>query len=326
MNKDGVFGSRFSVFAAVLVCLCFVSAPSKSDDTTIIAATPTALLLWLADARGDFDGLSVVVENHQSGVATGKALLAGSAHLATSSDFAFAARALAAPDLRLIATLSSSQTAKLIADGTRVGKTAQDLRGKRIAVTQNSIGQYFLWQYLALNGMEIADVEQTFLRPNGIVAAMSDGTVDAALTWQPFASRIADQLGDRAVFYADQLDQFYYFSLYGRAAWLDANVDRAAEIMSALVGAEAFARENPEHAKRMVAERLDIELEVMNGVWPDHTLRVELPQDIPSVLELAAGWRIDQGLASVATPPNVLDLIDTRPLKTAAPNAVLVIK
>jgi ABC-type nitrate/sulfonate/bicarbonate transport system substrate-binding protein len=322
--------SKALILAVVLLVLfaggTLSYASSEPTTKAKIAATPTALLLWLANSLGYLDDLPVQLINYPSGVQTGKALVDGKVQLATSSEFAYISRALQHPNLRLIATLSSSQSAKLIANRERVGMQPVGLRGKTIAVTKNSIGHFFLWQYLVLHGMSFGDVNLKFLAPDGIVAAMQKGDVDAALTWQPFAARISAALGARAVSFADQLDQFYYFSLYSTEAWLKGNEQLATDILKAALKAETFAHNHPDQAILALANSLKIRPEIMGDIWKEHALRIRLPLDLPSIMELAGEWRIEQSLSEKKSLPNVLTLIDLSPLTRASRSAVQITK
>ena len=296
---------------------------------TLVAATSTALLIWLAHDLGYLDELPIDIVRMPSGIMAGQAVTDGTADLATSSDFAFTARALEGSELRLIATMSSSQTAKLIArlpEPVAGSEELPELQELRYAVTRNSIGHYFLSQYLELNGLEISDVDLSYMSPAEIVKAMNIGAIDAALTWEPHVARIAKTLGSHAVYFDDQLDQFYYFCLYSTKGWIDQNSTVLGDFLKAIKKAEEFANSHADEAMDRLSVRLDIDRAVLADIWHSHTLRLLLPQDIPPVLEQAAEWRMREGLTSQTKIPNVLDFIDTRPLGAVSPESVHMFK
>lgn len=292
------------------------------EQRTVVGATPTAILIWLASDLGYLDRLPVDLVRMRSGIATGQAVIDGKAHLATSSDFAFTARALEHQDLRLLATMSSSQTARLVARASAYKAVRGDMGKLRYAVTRNGIGHYFLSQYLAFLGLNFDDVEVRFMPPADIVEAVLAGTVDAALTWEPHVSRLVTELAGDVIRFEDQMDQFYYFSLYGKKDWIGKNHAVLARFLGALRQAQEFARSKPEESIERVSRVLDIEPDVLAGIWQNHTLQVLMPNDIPLVLEQATEWRIREGLVELDAIPNVLEFIEPTPLRTIAPDSV----
>lgn len=318
----------FPILAAlVLLLLALVIAPAsaQSPQRAKVAASSTAILIWLAKDLGYLDNVPVDVERMASGIATGQAVVDGTAQLATSSDFAFTARVLEHDHLRLLATMSSSQTAKLIARAAAVGEEPVDLKELRYAVTRNAVSHFFLSDYLALHGLEIADVDVVFLPATEIVVAMEEGSVDAALVWEPYVSRIASSLSGEVIYFEDQLDQFYYFCLYGSGDWIENNLQTVAGFLAALKQAEQYAQARPDESTDRLSRFLDIEREVLARIWRSHTLRVLIPQDLPSILEAHTEWRMTEGLVGSEQIPNVLEFLDMRPLQAVWPASVHVL-
>lgn len=312
----------FHFHAAVMIAAIFLSGASPvSAEPVRIGTSKTGMLIWLADANGYLDGLDIVLEEVGSGVVAANRVAEGSLTFGTSSEFAFISKTLTAPTLCIYATISASRTTRLIARGDRIGPAPEDLAGRRIAVTPNGIGQYFLSQYLALSGLDIETVTLVNARPDEIVRLISEGEVDAAMTWEPHVSHIRKALGDLAVDYPDQADQYYYFVLHGRC---DLSEDAAATLpafLNALHRAELFAQDNPDEAKRILANRLSIDFTALEEIWPQHSFAVVLPQDLINAIEAEADWRIENGLAEGPTP-NVLDFVRPGPLNSVAPQAV----
>ncbi|MRG70398.1 hypothetical protein GH722_01335 [Alphaproteobacteria bacterium HT1-32] len=332
MERSKIVNSLLPTTLFIFLLCAFVfadqaDARSRADkDRVIVGATPTAILIWLAKDLGYFDGLPIEIVRMQSGITTGRAVLDGTVDIATSSDFAFTALALERDELRLLATLSSTQTARLIARLPEPASGAEKLRQLRYAVTKNGIGHYFLWQYLALHGLELADVDLTFLPPDEIVDAMRADTINAALTWEPYVARIENAIEPFAVYFRDQLDQFYYFCLYSTKSWIDQNEALAGKFLLAIKRAEKFAQTYPEDSIDRLSRALLIDRSIMTEIWRSHTLRALLPQDIPSILELATEWRMKEKLTNRTAIPNVLNFIDTRPLRAISPDSVHMLK
>lgn len=312
----------FPIRGAILTAAILLSAMcSASAEPVRVGTSKTGMLIWLADAKGYLDGLDIILEEIGSGVVAANRVADGSLTFGTSSEFAFISKTLSDPTLCVYATISASRTTRLISRSDRIGPTPEELAGSRIAVTPNGIGQYFLSQYLALSGLGIESVTLVHARPDEIVRLINDGEVDAAMTWEPHVSQIRKSLGDLAIDYPDQADQYYYFVLHGRCVLSDEAAATLPPFLKALHRAELFAQANPDEAKRILANRLSIDFTAIEEIWPQHSFVVVLPQDLIKAIEAEAEWRIENGLAEGPTP-NVLDFVQPAPLKSVAPQAV----
>ncbi|MDH3659269.1 MAG: ABC transporter substrate-binding protein, partial [Alphaproteobacteria bacterium] len=173
--------STLGLVGLFLGCLLMSHASMALADPIKIGATRTAILFWLAEELGYFDeaGVQIDARLYDSGTQTALDIKKGQIDLATSSEFAFVSNAFERGDLRVLASLSASQTTDFVARGDRGISELTDLAGKRIALTKRGIGQYFLGRQLILNGLELSDVDVVDLPPTAIVDAIAQGKVDA---------------------------------------------------------------------------------------------------------------------------------------------------
>lgn len=65
-----------------------------------------------------------------------------------------------------------------------------DLKGKKIGVARQTITEFYLGRFLALNGMNIRDVTLVDVKPAQFVNAITSGEVDAIIAWQPYVSQM----------------------------------------------------------------------------------------------------------------------------------------
>ncbi|MEQ8395673.1 ABC transporter substrate-binding protein [Thalassobaculum sp.] len=303
---------------------CIVPAPASAETITL-GTSKTGFLIWLADANGYFadENVSVEVVEVGSGVVAADRVHKGEITFGTSSEFAFTSKIMDAPGLCIYGTISASRTTRLIARSDRVGPHPRDLASKRIAVTPNGIGQYFLSQYLALSELAEDQVELVPSKPEEIVTRLASGTVDAGMAWEPHVAAIRKALGPIALDYPDQAEQYYYFVLHGRC---DLSADKAnalRSILRALKRAEQLVEERPDEAKKVIGRRLQLSPETMAEIWPQHSLTLTLTQDLLSVIESQAEWRIAKEL-STGPIPDTLDVVRIDPLHSVAPQAVLI--
>ncbi len=321
-HSNKLLRSAGQVALLSIAMFCIVPAPASADAVTL-GTSKTGLLIWLAEANGYFSDENVRVEVVEvgSGVVAANQVHNGELTFGTSSEFAVTSKVMTEPGICIYGTIATALTTRLIARNDRVGPDARDLAGKRIAVTPNGIGQFFLSQYLVLSGLGSDEVELVPAGPQEIADRVIAGTVDAGMTWEPYVSAMRKGLGPLALDYPDQAEQYYYFVLHGRCDLSAEHLKALDAILRALKRAEEFVRSQPDSAKVAVARKLKISDEALAEIWPQHTLALTLTQDLLKAIESEAEWRIERGL-SQGPIPNTLELVRPEPLRAAAPRAV----
>ncbi|SDP68546.1 sulfonate transport system substrate-binding protein [Rhodoferax sp. OV413] len=76
-------------------------------------------------------------------------------------------------------------------------KSIADLKGKRIAVVKGSSGHNLLLQVLTKAGLSPDAVTLAFLAPSEATLALTQGSVDAVVTWEPYVSFATQKSGAR---------------------------------------------------------------------------------------------------------------------------------
>lgn len=314
-----------------VVCLGFASLAAVSPvraEPVLIGSTPTGHLMWIADEKGYFEAQNVDVRllEFSSGVAASRALAAGEIQLGNSSEFAFVSNLLRNPGLRLIASIARANSANLFARRDRGITHVEDLAGKRIGVTRRGIGEFFLGEILAINGLSANDVTLVNLRAPDIVDEIARGSIDAAMTWEPFVFKSKRELGDKFVLLPEQDNYYYHFVLAGKANWIETHRKEARGVLRALLDAERFAAENPAEAQAIIAKRFRLDPEFVRETWNKYVLEVTILQNLISLMEQETQWLIDNGHVTGASVPDFLSVVDAAPLSSVAPDAVKLIE
>ncbi len=94
-------------------------------------------------------------------------------------------------DTRVVGTAAIGPKALALVASRKSGiRTLADLKGKRIAVTKGSYAHHLLYLLLQEAKLNTNDINLIHLAPADLVNAFNHGDVDAAVTWEPFLSRI----------------------------------------------------------------------------------------------------------------------------------------
>ena len=73
-------------------------------------------------------------------------------------------------------------------------KTAEDLKGKKVAYSSGTSSEDILNNTLTKAGMTMSDIQAVDMDASGIVTAMISGGVDACATWSPNSLKIMEEI------------------------------------------------------------------------------------------------------------------------------------
>jgi ABC-type nitrate/sulfonate/bicarbonate transport system substrate-binding protein len=300
----------------------FSGPPEKIRLGTIPAEY--SALIWLAQDLGYFRGrgLDVVIKQYESGFAAVMDLLADKLDIATCGEFVLVAQSFQRQDFRVLANIDRYDVNRVVARKDRDISQLPDLRGKRIGVLKGSQGEFCLAGLLILNSIPFEAVKIVDLSPSQQMAAIEPGEIDAAVTWEPFISKIKKKLGSNAVILPAQSGQDLYWLLACKQEIMTAQPALVQRLLSALLEAEEFVARNEAEAKVIVARRLSLDMPYLESIWMNNQFKVTLPQALLLTIEDQAKWMMSAGLTKKSEIPNFLDLISLEALKNLKPEAV----
>ncbi|GLS44190.1 aliphatic sulfonate ABC transporter substrate-binding protein [Methylobacterium brachythecii] len=159
-----------------------------------------------------------------------------------------------------VAQEAASPTAQaIVVSGDSPVKSIADLKGRKVAVTKGAGSHYLLLAALAGEGLPFKSITPAYLTPADGRSALSGGSVDAWVAWDPFLSAAQVQSGARVLKDGTGLSLYkrYYLAgddyakahpevlaiLFGKLRetgdWVKAHPDEAATRLSALWKIEA---------------------------------------------------------------------------------------
>lgn len=287
---------------------------------------------FVADADGLWSrhGLDVTTSHFTSGRLTAEAVLAGKADFATTTDSVVALAALQGHKPVVFAEFANSSTQMLVAARKDKGvlKPA-DLRGKRIGTFFGSAGHFYLNQYLKLHGLTPKDVSIVNLRPQEMVTALAQGSIDA-FNWDWWAAEAAakqEGKGNVHVLSTEGVEKVYtsHFLLITNEKTAKEKPAALQAAVRALIDAEQVFKKDFNRAVTVLADRTKGTVESSrNGLERNHT-EVQLTPRLIDDLVANGEWAINEKIAQA--PSGDLrklyaSLIDTSALKAVAPSRV----
>jgi sulfonate transport system substrate-binding protein len=104
----------------------------------------------------------------------------------------------------VLATKTPQVNQGVIVKGDSAISDVAGLKGKKVAVAKGSSANWILLKALQDNGLTVSDVDVAYLQPTDAQQAFTNGSVDAWVVWDPFAS-LAESQGGRLIISGDQL-------------------------------------------------------------------------------------------------------------------------
>ena len=321
--------------AAIIVCLLACSRTDQksaghAEKVTIAYANPPyTVLIDIAQAQGYFrqDGLEVVPQLYSYGKPTLEALLAGKADFATIGETPFMFAVMKGEKISVIATIQTSNKNNAVIARKDSGiRVPRDLKGRRIAVTSGTIGEFFMDAFLGVNGISRKDVKIVTLSPAGMQDALTSGEIDAASTWNPDLVLMQRKLGDKGVTFYNEDIYTQNFEIVASQEYIRNHPEAVKKMLRALLRAEEFVGKSPAEAQKIVADSRQMESGLLGDMWQVNKFNVTLNQELVLALEDESRWAIKAGLTKETKIPNYLDYIYLDGLASVKPEAVSILR
>jgi NitT/TauT family transport system substrate-binding protein len=310
-----------------LLALAPATPPGRPEDVVIGGpVSDAATLVFTAEDRGYFaaNGLNVTLAEYPTGMAAIGAVREGMIDIAGSSEYPVVVNAFGQRDVSIIGSFSRSYNEYLVVRADRI-RNVSDLRGKRIALPRHTTPEFYLGRFLEIHGMSAGDVSLVDAVPAEAVAAMENGSVDAAVAWEPFVSRLGSARNGTIGKWSVQSGQAQYSVLTARNDWIRDHPDPVRRVLVSLDQAEEHILLHPGDAKSVLKGRYGYDDSYMEAIWPDHQLTLSLDQSLVTAMEDEARWMIANNMTDAKTVPDFRAFIDKASLESVKPGSVNII-
>jgi ABC-type nitrate/sulfonate/bicarbonate transport system substrate-binding protein len=317
------------ILTAMFFSACTRPGGPEKIDKLRIGVFPDSIsaLVYIAQEQGFFKrhGLDVSLEKFQTGAFAVNGLISDKVDVATASGFVLALQGFKSPDLRVVAAISSTDIVELVARRDRGIAKPEDLRGKLIGVTKNTIAEFFLNTFLSFNGILRGEVRTVDFKPSDFVKALTEGKIDAAVCFPPWDTAKRD-LGQNGVSWPIQGGQDYYLLLIIRDELIKTRPRAVEGVLRGALDAEDFLRKHESEAQAIIERTVGLDRASVASTWAKTHFRVGLDQALLTLMEDEARWAIRNKLVDAQKVPNYLNLLYLEGLEKIRPDAVSVIR
>lgn len=318
---------RAIAFAMGVVLLGLGAAQSQAAEKVSLAYTQTlySAQVIIAREKGLFTkyGIDLDPKLFTTGKLTLDAVLANGADFATTAETPMTAAVMTKQPIAIIARLAKATPTTLVRTDAHINSIA-DLRGKKLGITAGTGSEVYTFTMLAKAGLKPSDVQYVNLRPEDMPGALLNHSVDAINTWQPNISNAEKLLGDKAKVLPTAGIYNETWNLVTTKEYATAKPKVATAMLKALIEAEHFIHSHPMQAMDILSRVVGIDRNVVKASWANFEFKVAIDPAIVEILEAHSRWRLATGNApsGVTTIPDFKKVIDSAPLKAAAPRRV----
>jgi ABC-type nitrate/sulfonate/bicarbonate transport system substrate-binding protein len=164
------------------------------------------------------------------------------------------------------------------------------------------------------------------MKPDEMSEAIHTGKVDAVSTWNPTLKQVLKESGNNGIAFYGESFYTEFFCLASGQDYVLKHPEAVRKALRALIRAEAFVKQQPEEARRLVADFIQMDKAALDEIWDIFTFRVTLDQALLVDLEDQTRWVIKNGLTARKDMPDYLDFIYVDGLRSVKPDAVRIIR
>jgi NitT/TauT family transport system substrate-binding protein len=239
-------------------------------------------------------------------------LMRGEVDAATNAETQLLRQSLEDPSLRIVFTEAESFY-RIVARRSAGIASAEDLRGKRVAVAPNTSAHYYLVKSLAAAGVEEDTVTAVPVAPiTRMSALLRNREVDAVAIWEPESENSAAALGPDAVVFQDRGLYRELFNLQTSTRVLNDPAKRRelVEFLRSLIAASAGLRDRPRDFWPLLSSRLNYTEAVIQKSWPQLRYAGSMAGDLLDVLVDEERWVAKERLRAPRTREQLGTLVD----------------
>jgi NitT/TauT family transport system substrate-binding protein len=319
------------VVIALTITGCQSQKPADPPEKITIAYSTSfsAILVHIAFTKGYFgeEGLDATPQRHAFGKEALQAVLDGKADLATVADTPIMFAIMNGKKITILAVIQTTNKNEAIVARRDQGiAKPSDLQGKKIGLTLGTTGDFFADSFLLAYGIDRKHVKIIDLKPDEMAAALGMGKVDAVSAWNPTETQLKKKLGSKGIVFLGESIYTEMFCVSAGQEYVKNNPIAIKKVLRALLQAEIFVQQQPEEARRLVAEFIKTDKIVLDETWDDFTFRVALDQALLVDLEEQTRWAIKNRLTVRRDMPNYLDFIYVDGLQAVKPAAVRIVR
>jgi len=265
--------TRLAIASAVAITLSPVTGSYAYAAQKLTIAHSTWIgygALYIAKEKGFFEkaGLDVDLKIIEASSDALAAMQGGQIDVVASTVDNFSLFAGNGADLSLLLTLDESSGGDGIVAKKDIA-TVADLKGRTVGVQKGSVSQFLLSQALDKAGLTIDDIKAIDMKSGDAGAAFVAGSIDAAVTWQPWLGKAAASDSGKVLIDTKSMPGLIVDALATRTEFPKEHTSDFKAFVKAYFEGVDFMKEDPEAANEIIARNLKMSKETLEGNLSD---------------------------------------------------------
>jgi ABC-type nitrate/sulfonate/bicarbonate transport system substrate-binding protein len=183
-----------------------------------------------------------------------------------------------------------------------------------------------LVRFLELNSMSLSQVKLVNYPSTQIPLALSNGTVDAVIAWQPHINTIKSLLPNATVMWSAQNQQATYWTAYCSNNWSLTHSEIIIRFLNALSQAENYVNNNLNESQTIMKNLGSFSDEYIQEVWSNHKYSLSLDQSFVATMRDESRWQISNNRTNATLVPNFIDYIYFGGLEAVQPESINIVR
>ncbi|TAG09707.1 MAG: hypothetical protein EAZ42_05890 [Verrucomicrobia bacterium] len=177
-----------------------------------------------------------------------------------------------------------------------------ELKGARIAVTVGECNDVLLGKALKKAGLARTDVKIANLDPDAAGAALKAGSVDAAVTWEPWISQLAGESGANVIFSSKDTPNLILDCLATPAD--DKRAEETKKFIAVLDETTKSIKADPEAAAKLISKALEVpaadivDMLTKLNLYDSSQAKAQMIETVPAISEELVAFFREQGIIS----------------------------
>jgi len=294
---------KIKLLALALCIVAVTSCSNRKETITIgIVTWPGFCSAMVGQEKGFFDeNIRIRHRILDDADARHAAFRSGTLDIMISSIDLFAMESVQGIDgeILLITDLSWGSDGIVVREGIN---TASDLKGKNIAFARATPSQFLLYNLLLQSNVPFESIQQTIVNDPSLAAhVFLSGTVDAAVTWEPFLSDAKERMQGKILATSRDIPNIVDILVVSRR--LAQNEELLKAFIDGWLKSVDYIKANPDEAKRIIARGLNVTLDDIEGMmaglkFADRQMNIDFftTQKINEIYESAFNFWQSQGM------------------------------
>lgn len=201
----------------------------------------------------------------------------------------------------------------------------KDLIGKKVAVYNGTQLEFFLDSFLLEHQIDPDSLQIINMKPAKQVRALSKGNIDAAVVWEPYATKISQQLEKNGTILNTKLTYSTLWMTTALNKYANEHAQVLTQYLKALQKAQDFIKNNPDKTQKLLANQISVPINAIEATWDDIDFELLLSERMITLLNDQARWLQRKGLADTSGI-DFRSLINFTTMRTVKPGRIRTIQ